>query len=106
VVDALGSTVFGFNRRLTLGPGEEDRVPEGGRFRVGGAIDNPLVPGRYFVHCYVARSRQQGDYALQRLRLLDFVVFGIDKGPGAVTVDADVHAVLEAGDPAEQREAS
>ena len=106
VVDALGNTVFGFNRRLTIGPGEEDRVPEGGRFRVGGTIANPLVPGRYFVHCYVARSRQQGDYALQRLRLLDFVVFGLDKGPGAVTVDADVEARLETGEPVRQREAS
>ena len=49
-VDALGTTVFGFNRTLMLAAGEEDRVPAGHRFAIAGTVENRLVPGRYFVH--------------------------------------------------------
>ena len=91
-VDALGATVFGFNRPLV---GEPDRVPAGRRFQIAGTVENRLLPGRYFVHCYVARNRTHGDYALHRVRLLDFVVYGSRTGPGTVSVEADVQAVLE-----------
>jgi ABC-2 type transport system ATP-binding protein len=94
-LDENGNTVFGFNRNLTVEEGEPDRVPAGGRFRIGGAVDNPLRPGRYFVNAYVARNRAQGDYALHFIRLLDFVVYGTGTGPGTVTVDADVRAEVE-----------
>jgi ABC-2 type transport system ATP-binding protein len=94
-VDSLGATVFGFNRRLSVAPGAPERVPAGGRFRVGGTVENRLLPGRFFVHCYVARNRTQGDYALHRLRLVDFVVYGTDPGPGTVSMRADVDAVVE-----------
>ena len=63
--------------------------------RIAGTIENRLLPGRYFVQCFVARSRQQGDVALHQLRLLDFVVYGIPQGKGIVAVDADVEAELE-----------
>jgi hypothetical protein len=92
VVDPRGNTVFGFNRKLS---GEHDVVPVGGRVRIGGTIENRLLPGRYFVECYVARSRVQGDVALHRLRLLEFVVYGTPLGKGIVDVDADVVAEVE-----------
>jgi ABC-type polysaccharide/polyol phosphate transport system ATPase subunit len=92
VVDPRGNTVFGFNRMLS---GERDVVPEGGRVRIAGTIENRLLPGRYFVECFVARSRVQGDIALHRLRLLEFVVYGTPQGKGVVNVDADVEAELE-----------
>jgi len=91
-VDARGNTIFGFNRELG---GNGQVVPEGGRVRIGGRIDNPLLNGRYFVECFVARSREQGDVALHRLRLLDFVVFGTGQDKGLVAVDNDVAAELE-----------
>ena len=100
VLDVLGAAVFGFNRALSVRSGVANRVPAGRRIRIAGSIDNPLVPGRYFVHCYVARTRSQGDYGLHKLRLLDFEVHGSSPGPGSVSVDADVEAVLEPG-PAE-----
>jgi len=93
VVDARGNTIFGFNRSLA---GERPVVPAGGRVRIGGTIENRLLPGRYFVEGYVARSREQGDIALHQLRLLDFVVYGTPHGKGIVAVDADVEAELEA----------
>ena len=57
--------------------------------------DYRLTPGRYFVHCYAARSREQGDIALHQVRLFDFVVYGPQRWKGSVTVDSDVQATLE-----------
>jgi ABC-2 type transport system ATP-binding protein len=87
--------VFGFNRTLTRADGEPDAVPAGRRVRIAGEIENRLTPGRYFLHCYAARSREQGDIALHQLRLFDFVVYGSETGKGSVMVNADVEAALE-----------
>jgi hypothetical protein len=67
----------------------------GERVRIAGTIDNPLLPGRYLVNCWISRNRAQGDLALHVVRLLDFVVFGTRPGPGSVSVNADVDAALE-----------
>jgi len=95
VFNEQGQPVFGFNRTLTLADGEADTVAEGRRVRLSGEIENRLTPGRYFVHCYAARSREQGDIALHQLRLFDFVVYGPQRWKGSVTVDSDVEATLE-----------
>jgi len=95
-VNADGVQVFGFNRSLEdddkSGP---ERLVAGQRVRVAGRIENPLLPGRYFVSCLISRNRSGGDLALHVLRLLDFVVYGTNPGPGTVAVRADVEAVLE-----------
>jgi ABC-type polysaccharide/polyol phosphate transport system ATPase subunit len=93
VVDADGTPVFGFNR--TLPAGDRELVAAGRRVRVAGVVENPLLPGRYFVSCMVSRNRAHGDLALHVVRLLDFVVFGTRPGPGSVSVRADVAAELE-----------
>jgi hypothetical protein len=90
-VDARGNIIFGFNRSLA----DPEVVPVGGRVRIAGTVENPLLPGRYFVQCFIARSREQGDVAMHQLRLLDFVVAGVPLGKGVVAVDADVKAQLE-----------
>jgi len=95
VFNEQGQLVFGFNRTLTLADGEADTVAEGRRVRLSGEIENRLTPGRYFVHCYAARSREQGDIALHQLRLFDFVVYGPQRWKGSVTVESDVEATLE-----------
>ncbi len=87
-LDADGVTVFGFNRAL-------ERVGAGERVRIAGQIDNPLLPGRYFVNCWISRNRTQGDLALHVVRLLDFIVYGTRPGPGSVAVEADVEASIE-----------
>jgi Wzt C-terminal domain len=91
-LDEAGVTVFGFNQ--THG-GAGDKLAAGTRVRIAGRIENPLLPGRYFVNCWIARNRTQGDLALHVVRLLDFVVYGTRPGPGSVSVDADVEAVVE-----------
>jgi ABC-type polysaccharide/polyol phosphate transport system ATPase subunit len=90
-----GETVFGFNRTLTVGEGQPNRMVAGQRVRIAGRIENPLLPGRYFVNCWIARNRAQGDLALHIVRLLDFVVYGTRPGPGSVSVRADVEAGLD-----------
>jgi ABC-type polysaccharide/polyol phosphate transport system ATPase subunit len=88
--DADGVRVFGFNRTLEL-------LRAGQRVRISGAIENPLLPGKYFVSAWISRNRTQGDLALHIMRLLDFVVYGTRPGPGSVSVQADVDAVIERG---------
>jgi ABC-2 type transport system ATP-binding protein len=92
-----GAVVFGFNRTLTLAEGQDDRLDAGQRVRISGRIENPLLPGRYVVIFGVCRNRNQGDVALQLLRLFDFVVYGTRPGIGVVSVRADVEAVAKPG---------
>jgi Wzt C-terminal domain len=91
-LNADGAAVFGFNRAL---PDAAGRVAAGGRVRIAGSIDNPLLPGRYSVSCMISRNRAQGDLALHVVRLLEFVVYGTRPGPGDVSVHADVEARIE-----------
>jgi ABC-2 type transport system ATP-binding protein len=91
-----GETLFGFNRSLE---DPSDVVAAGRRVRISGTIENPLVPGRYFVNCWISRNRTQGDMAMHVVRLLDFVVYGTRPGPGSVSVRADVEAVLSPPEP-------
>jgi ABC-2 type transport system ATP-binding protein len=99
VLDADAATVFGFNRMLSVASGERDHVPAGRRVRIAGRVENRLLPGRYFIHGWVARNRTQGDMALHMVRLLDFVVYGTRTGAGHVVVDADVDVTVEVAQP-------
>jgi ABC-2 type transport system ATP-binding protein len=94
-VNADGSWVFGFSKSVGRRADGRVRVTAGERVRIGGTVENPLVPGRYSVDCWIARDRDQGDLALHVLRLTDFIVYGTRPGPGSVAVQADVEAVLE-----------
>jgi ABC-type polysaccharide/polyol phosphate transport system ATPase subunit len=97
-LDADGVQLFGFNRTLELGDDVPDRLEAGQRVRIHGRIENPLLPGRYFANLWISRNRSVGDLALHVLRLLDFVVYGTQPGPGRISVEADVQADLESED--------
>jgi energy-coupling factor transporter ATP-binding protein EcfA2 len=90
-----GNQVFGFTRSLELAEDEPDVLPAGQRVRLAGTIENRLMPGRYSVTALISRNRSFGDLALHVLRVIDFVVYGTEPGPGAVSVDVDVEAVVE-----------
>jgi ABC-2 type transport system ATP-binding protein len=94
-LDADGQTLFGFNRTLERAAGEPDRLAAGRRVRISGRIENRLLPGRYFVNCWISRNRNQGDLALHVVRLLDFVVYGTRPGPGSFSVNVEVDAGVE-----------
>jgi ABC-2 type transport system ATP-binding protein len=95
VLNAEGATVFGFETTLTATDGDwSDRVAAGQRVRIAGRLENPLLPGRYYMTCHVFREgRLRG--ALQVMHLPGFVVFGTSPGPGIVSVRGEVEAVAE-----------
>ena len=95
-VNADEVTVFGVNHKVA-GNDDGRRVTAGTRMRVRGRIDNPLLPGRYFVHLWIHRSRSQGNLALHVVRLFDFMVFGTRPGPGSVEVRSELETVLSDG---------
>jgi ABC-2 type transport system ATP-binding protein len=86
-----GQAVFGFAKNVD----GQDRVAAGERVHIAATVDNPLLPGRYYVTCWIGRNRNQNDLALHVLRLFDFEVYGTRLGSGVVTVDAEVDAWIE-----------
>jgi len=94
VMNAESVVVFSIRRTLGDGRGE---LRAGDRVRLAGRIENSLVPGKYFLDCWVRRSREQGDLAVQGLRLREFVVYGTAPRDGVVSVSADLEAVQVEG---------
>jgi ABC-2 type transport system ATP-binding protein len=95
VLNEDGLWVFGFGRTLCIQGDGSERIVAGQRVRISGTVDNPLLPGRYAIDCWMSRDRDQGDQALHVMRLIDFYVFGIKGGTGSVFARADVEAVIE-----------
>jgi ABC-type polysaccharide/polyol phosphate transport system ATPase subunit len=89
-----GVTVFSFNVLPEFPSGAPRILSAGERVRVRGRIENPLLPGRYFVHCWIFREWNRSG-ALQLLRLFDFLVYGTRPAAGIVEVKTDVEAVPE-----------
>jgi hypothetical protein len=92
LTNADGVEVSGFG--ASLPEGTRDRLDAGQRVRVGGVIENRLVPGRYVVKCWVYRNHNYADLVLHSPHILDFVAFG-EGAPGVISLDHDVTAVLE-----------
>jgi hypothetical protein len=63
--------------------------------RLAGQIENPLVPGRYSLDCWIRRDRQVGDMALQGLRAIQFIVYGTAPRHGVVSLRTDIEPVGE-----------
>jgi len=89
VRNADGLVVFAFTRTL------EQSVALGQRVRLGGEIENRLVPGSYSLECWIRQDRQSGDMALQPMRLAKFVVYGTAPRHGLVTAQAELEPVVE-----------
>jgi ABC-2 type transport system ATP-binding protein len=83
-----GVVVCGFETAL------ESQVSAGEQIRLAGEIENRLVPGRYYLDCWVRQNESQTVVAVQGLRLLDFVVYGTGMRDGLISVEADVVASL------------
>jgi ABC-2 type transport system ATP-binding protein len=90
VVNASGVVVFDITRTL-----DERRIAAGQHVRLAGRIENLLVPGRYFLDCWVRRDEGSGETAVQVLRLLEFRVSGTAPRQGLVSVRAEVEAAAE-----------
>jgi ABC-type polysaccharide/polyol phosphate transport system ATPase subunit len=89
--DGLGLFEFG---TLVAGPGGSDTIPAGERVLVEAELENPLAPGRHFVHCGV-RSNRGGDVHIYVHNALDFVVFGGPPVKGIVQIAHEISARVE-----------
>ena len=66
----------------------------GSRATIIATMENPLMPGRYSIACYVGVSRSEQEVAQQSHKLLDFVVFGTAAAHGIVSVPGQVDVSL------------
>ncbi len=90
-----GAQLFGFNRGLADTEVDSETLRAGQRVKLVATIENRLLPGRYSVSSMISRNRSLGDLALHVLRLVDFVVYGTQPGPGSVAMRVDVEATVE-----------
>jgi ABC-type polysaccharide/polyol phosphate transport system ATPase subunit len=103
VNNADGVHVFELDRKL--GERNGDRILKSGeRIRISATIENPLMPGRYAIVCWVAVLRNDEETAQQAMKLLNFVVFGIARGQAVVSVPGELELGLE-GAPAPETKA-
>ena len=84
-----GVVLFGFTKEL----GQPVRTGE--QVRLRGAVENRLVPGRYYLDCWVRQDASHAVFSVQGLRLLGFVVYGTGAPDGVITVGAEIEASVE-----------
>ena len=101
VNNADGVQVFEFDQVLG-DQGEGAFLAAGSRVRLSATIENPLMPGRYAIVCWVAILRNDEETAQQAMKLLNFVVFGIAKGQSIVSVPGELGVELDTA-PAPER---
>jgi ABC-type polysaccharide/polyol phosphate transport system ATPase subunit len=92
VVDADGHAVTRFD--VMVGEYEARAIAAGGRATIDVRMENPLGPGRYFVHCGINRAFGAG-VALYVHNALDFVVFGSSNDRGLVAIPVETHGKIE-----------
>jgi ABC-type polysaccharide/polyol phosphate transport system ATPase subunit len=63
--------------------------------RIGVTLENPLMPGRYAVVCWVRVMRNEQEVAQQPMKLLDFVVYGASQGEGIVSVPGELRVEID-----------
>jgi ABC-type polysaccharide/polyol phosphate transport system ATPase subunit len=86
ITDEAGVHIFGFDKRLSGEAGLSEGLEPGQRVQVVAEVRNLLRPGRYFLHGRAYRNDDMTDVSMQVMRFLDFVVFGTDTSPGAVSL--------------------
>jgi ABC-type polysaccharide/polyol phosphate transport system ATPase subunit len=90
-----GAWIFRSAVTVAADAGGPERVEAGERIEISGTIENPLLPGRYLVECWITREQGEDQMALHVLRLLNFLVYGTRQGAGSVSLAAEVRAVVE-----------
>jgi ABC-2 type transport system ATP-binding protein len=94
IANADGIGVFQYG--VTAGDHDDRALTAGERVRIESTLENPLAPGRYFVHCGINRAFS-GGIALYVPNAMDFVVFGGPNDRGIVFLPHETEAVIERG---------
>jgi ABC-type polysaccharide/polyol phosphate transport system ATPase subunit len=90
--DNVGMFHFGAPIEGRDGSGQ---VAAGERVRVSAELENPLAPGRYYVHCGVQQDKEKGNVSLYEHSALDFVVYGGERSGGVLSLDHEIEATVE-----------
>jgi len=90
-----GVTVFQLGKGIGRPEGGRD-LHEGERVRIAAEVENPLAPGRYYVHCGVQQDESKGDISLYEPKALDFVVFGSGHQAGVLQPEHEIGVTIEA----------
>ncbi len=70
-------------------------VRTGERLRLSGEIENLFVGGRYYLDCWIRPDSHESMTGLQGLRVLRFVVYGIEARYGVIRLDTHMESKLE-----------
>ena len=87
--------VFAFSKAVEDDHGEPAAIATGERIRIAAELENPLVPGRYALECWISRSDEHASMAVHILRLLDFFVYGTRTGGGNVLMTGEVKTTVD-----------
>jgi ABC-type polysaccharide/polyol phosphate transport system ATPase subunit len=90
--DGVGVSEFGTR---VEGEGDARLVRAGRRVKVAVRLENPLVSGRYFLHCGVSRGGGISGGSLHVQNALDFVVYGNDHLRGLVSLNEEIETSVE-----------
>jgi ABC-type polysaccharide/polyol phosphate transport system ATPase subunit len=96
VGDGDGVSIFQFATLVVREDGSQT-VAKGERVRVEAKVENPLVPGHYFMHLGVNRT-YEGGIALYAPKAIEFIVFGGHRQRAVVAVPFEMQAVVEEGE--------
>ena len=97
VANPDGVNMFQFSAPIEAADGS-GRLRAGDRAVVSAAIENPLAPGRYHVHCGVQQDQGKGDVDLFVHGAIDFVVFGGGERTGGVlALEHEIEARVAGG---------
>jgi ABC-type polysaccharide/polyol phosphate transport system ATPase subunit len=96
VANADGVGVFQFGAPIR-GRDGSGRLRAGDRAAVSAKLENPLAPGRYFVHCSVRQDQGKGDVELFVHSAVDFVVFGGERSGSILALEHEIEARVEDG---------
>jgi energy-coupling factor transporter ATP-binding protein EcfA2 len=97
LANADGLGLFQFGTAIEVAD-ESKALPAGRRIEVKASLDNPLAPGRYFVHCGVQPGGGGPGSSLYAPNAIDFVVYGGPQTRGLIALDHVIEATVEGGD--------
>jgi ABC-2 type transport system ATP-binding protein len=67
----------------------------GQKVRLAGTLENPFVPGRYFLDLWVRQDGIAGGMSVQAMRVRSFLVYGAAPKHGLVALQADLEPRIE-----------
>ncbi len=91
LANADSFNLFGFGTEVE-GSGEKNLLRRGERVTVRCTLENPLSPGRYFLHCGITRNETLADIVLYVHNAIEFVVFGDEEVHGVISIPHQIEA--------------